>query len=103
MTKPVRKPSDLETLLEDKRITATLIGPGCGVNEATREQTLHILSHKKPCVIDADAISVFQPNPKALFAAISGPVVLTPHEGEFARLFSMRAHKPERAAGSGEA
>jgi len=97
MTKPIIKLSDLGTLLEDKRFTATLIGPGGGINETTREQTLHILSHKKPCVIDADAISVFQPNPKPLFAAIIGPAVLTPHEGEFSRLFDSKGSKPERA------
>jgi NAD(P)H-hydrate epimerase len=85
MTKPVKKPVDLEVLLEDKLFTAALIGPGCGVNETTREQTLRILSHKKPCVVDADAISVFQANPKSLFSAIAGPVVLTPHEVEAAK------------------
>ena len=40
MTKPVSKPNELNTLLEDKRINAALLGPGCGVNETTREQML---------------------------------------------------------------
>jgi len=97
MTKPIGKPSDLETLLEDKHITAAMIGPGCGTGETTREQTLRILSHKKPCVLDADAISVFQTGPKPLFDAISGAVVMTPHEGEFARIFKQEGAKSERA------
>jgi len=97
MTKPVNKLSELNILLEDKRITATLIGPGCGVIEATREQVLHILSHKKATVIDADAISIFENDGKKLFAAIAGPTVLTPHEGEFERLFNLKGSKTERA------
>lgn len=96
MTKPIDKPNKLAALLDDKRVTATLIGPGYGTGEATREQTLQILSHKKPCVIDADAISVFEANPKPLFAAIAGPTVLTPHEGEFERLFNAKGSKPQR-------
>jgi len=97
MTKTYATTAQLGTLLEDKRITATLIGPGNGVSEATREQALLLLGTKKPCVIDADAISIFQPNPKALFSAISGPTVLTPHEGEFARLFGVSGPRTKRA------
>ena len=84
-------------MLEDKHITATLIGPGCGVNEQTREQTLLLLANKKSCVIDADAISAFAANSKQLFSAIASPVVLTPHEGEFSRIFSATGDKPKRA------
>lgn len=96
MTKLYRGPQ-LSTLLEDPRITAVLIGPGHGVNEATRERTLQILAQKKPCVLDADALTTFEKNTKTLFSAIAGPVVLTPHEGEFARLFHYEGFKPQRA------
>jgi NAD(P)H-hydrate epimerase len=96
MTKPYRG-SQLHTLLEDPRITAALIGPGHGVSEATRERTLQILAHKKPCVLDADALTTFEKNSAALFSAINGPCVLTPHEGEFGRLFRYEGFKPQRA------
>ena len=97
MVKAIENLSQLSTLLEDKRITSVLIGPGGGVSEQIREQTLLILKEKKPCVIDADAISAFAASPKQLFAAIEGPVVLTPHEGEFTRLFPVSGTKPQRA------
>lgn len=97
MTKPVKDLKQLDNLLEDARVTAALIGPGCGVNENTREKALHLLSHKKPCVLDADALTVFKNDAKTLFAAIEGPAVLTPHEGEFARLFSIEGDKASRA------
>jgi hydroxyethylthiazole kinase-like uncharacterized protein yjeF len=98
MTKLVTTNRELDTLLEDARINAVLVGPGCGVTQKTHDETLHILSHKKACVIDADAISAFAPNPKALFNAIQSPVVLTPHEGEFARLFAVKGNREMRAA-----
>lgn len=97
MTRVCNNSTQLASLMEDKRITSVLIGPGCGVSEVTREQTLLLLGTKKPCVVDADALSVFQPGPKALFSAISGPTVLTPHEGEFARLFSATGPRTKRA------
>ncbi len=87
MTKTASDLKQLEALVEEKHTTAVLIGPGCGVNETTREQTLRILAQKKPCVIDADALTIFKNSPKTLFSAVAGPVVLTPHEGEFSRLF----------------
>jgi hydroxyethylthiazole kinase-like uncharacterized protein yjeF len=78
---------DFETLLADVRRNAVAIGPGAGVDEATRRAVLAALATKRAVVLDADALTSFAAEPKALFAAISGPCVLTPHEGEFARLF----------------
>jgi NAD(P)H-hydrate epimerase len=74
-------------LLEDARRNAILIGPGAGTDEATRRDVLAALGARRGTVLDADAITVFAAAPDALFAAIAGPTVLTPHEGEFARLF----------------
>ena len=105
MTQLYANASQLGTILEDKHITATLIGPGGGVNETTREQTLQLLATSKPCVIDADAITAFQPNAKSLFAAIGArpcaseagsQTVLTPHTGEFERLFSIEGARTTR-------
>ncbi len=100
MTKPYTKINQLDSLIDDKHVSALLIGPGGGVTDATREHTIHLLNHKKPCVIDADAITAFQDNPNPLFSAIKGPTVITPHEGEFSRLFWIKGPKSERAIGA---
>lgn len=103
MTKPVSTASELDTLLEDSRITAVLIGPGCGIGETTRERTLQLLASKKSYVIDADALTSFKRDPKTLFSAIKSPTVLTPHEGEFEQLFDIKGTKPERALAAAKA
>jgi NAD(P)H-hydrate epimerase len=83
----------VEGLLQDDRLSALLIGPGAsgGSNAAgIRGLVLTMLASGRPVVLDADAISAFHEDPSLLFAAIKGhsrPVVLTPHGGEFARLF----------------
>lgn len=102
MTKPASDLKQLDALLEDKNTSAILVGPGGGANEVTREKTLRILAAKKPCVIDADALTAFKSSPKTLFTAVAGPVVLTPHEGEFGRLFEFEGQKHERARDAAE-
>jgi hydroxyethylthiazole kinase-like uncharacterized protein yjeF len=74
-------------LLEDERRNAVLIGPGSGVIERTKDAVLAALGARRAVVLDADAITVFSGEPERLFARIAGPAVLTPHEGEFRRLF----------------
>ena len=92
----------LTSLLADERKNAVLIGPGIGVGERTKELVLAALAAKAAVVLDADAISSFSDDAKRLFAAIrsrKAPVVMTPHDGEFARLFGdiRAASKLERA------
>ena len=87
MTKVVRDVDAFAALVGDDRVKAVLIGPGAGVNDRTRGLVLTALHAQKACVIDADALTVFKDDPDALFSAIRSPVLLTPHEGEFARLF----------------
>ena len=74
-------------LLGDPRRNAILIGPGSGTGDRTRESVLSALQARRSVVLDADAITVFAANPDLLFRSIRGPALLTPHEGEFRRLF----------------
>jgi hydroxyethylthiazole kinase-like uncharacterized protein yjeF len=82
----------LRELLSDRRISAVLLGPGAvgGLRRGVRPLAEAVLACGRPAVLDADALSAFETDPEALFAAIKAAkraVVLTPHEGEFARLF----------------
>jgi NAD(P)H-hydrate epimerase len=97
MVHPISRPEDFSRLLADSRYTALLIGPGAGVNETTRGRALAMLATRRAVLLDADAISVFADRPEALAAAIKGPCILTPHEGEFARLFDIKGDKLTRA------
>lgn len=84
-------------ILRDPRVTAMLIGPGAGLEEATLQRVLSALGSGKPLVLDADALTVFAERPSSLFSALTGAEVLTPHEGEFLRLFGGEGGRLERA------
>jgi ADP-dependent NAD(P)H-hydrate dehydratase / NAD(P)H-hydrate epimerase len=88
---------EFEEMLSDKRFNACVIGPGAGVGEPTRDLVLTVLSAKRSLVLDADALTSFADAPDRLFEAIKAShdpqVVLTPHEGEFPRLFSDISNK----------
>jgi NAD(P)H-hydrate epimerase len=88
MVSAVARPEDLERLLADRRISALLIGPGAGLGPQTRAHVLAMLKAGRATVLDADALSSFKDDAPSLFAAIQGACVLTPHEGEFTRLFA---------------
>jgi NAD(P)H-hydrate epimerase len=96
MVKPLSAPGDVDELLNDVRVTAFLIGPGAGVGEATRTRTLAMLSTRRATLIDADAITSFKQDPAELMQAIRGPCVMTPHGGEFKRLFDPSGDKLTR-------
>ena len=86
-------PKGLAELLADARKNAVALGPGLGVGEATCalvEMALAPGASSRAIVLDADALTAFAGAPERLFAALcaaNGPVVLTPHAGEFTRLF----------------
>jgi NAD(P)H-hydrate epimerase len=88
---------DFEVLLSDKRRNVIAIGPGAGVGAATRQFVLAALATERATVLDADALTSFAEAPQDLFQAIVGPCVLTPHAGEFTRLFHFEGDKLERA------
>ncbi len=87
---------DFPALLGEKRRNAVLIGPGSGLGPETKERVLAALGAKLATVIDADGLSAFAERPGDLFSAIASPCVLTPHEGEFARLFATPGDKLAR-------
>ena len=88
ITAPLETEADYQTLLADTRNNAVLAGPGNGVGPATRQRTLAAFAAGKSVVVDADALTSFADQPGDLFALTPGPRVLTPHEGEFRRLFA---------------
>lgn len=93
MVRPVDGPLELTEFLADKRRNAVVLGPGAGVGPAMREQVRAALASEAAVVLDADALTSFAEEPAALASAIAKRpdrrVVLTPHEGEFGRLFSI--------------
>lgn len=90
MLAEIRGAADLGRLLDDKRYNVVVIGPGAGVTATTRAKAIETMERHRAVVLDADGISVFEnevPGLAAMVRANAAPVVLTPHEGEFARLF----------------
>ena len=102
MVRPADGAKELAGLLTDERKNAVLIGPGVGGGERTKAMVLAALASHAAVVLDADALTSFAPDADTLFKVIASraaPVALTPHEGEFARLFGPpgEASKLERA------
>jgi len=95
LVKQAEDSTEWRELLSDKKKNAILIGPGAGVSEEKKQFVLEALSSRKACVLDADALTVFSGSPEVLFEALHPCCVLTPHEGEFARLFPSIAGKAE--------
>jgi hydroxyethylthiazole kinase-like uncharacterized protein yjeF len=97
MVRPIDTVVEFAELLADRRFNACVIGPGAGLGERTRDFVLTALSARRGLVLDADALTSFAEAPDRLFEAIKAShdpqVVLTPHEGEFPRLFSDISNK----------
>ena len=90
MVREANGAAGLSKLLSDKRLNALLLGPGQGVNAATKAMVLAAARAKRGLVLDADALTSFAGKATELAKALAAvPVaVVTPHEGEFKRLFS---------------
>jgi NAD(P)H-hydrate epimerase len=101
MVKTLAGEGDLDTLLGDLRHNALLIGPGAGLGAQTLERALKVIAADRATVLDADALTVLAQAPERFHAAMAArrsgrAVVLTPHEGEFRRLFSVTGDKLSR-------
>lgn len=92
MVRPVDGPEQLGEFLGDRRLNSVALGPGGGVGAALRDLVHAALAGERAAVLDADALTSFSEQPRALFTTIRARApavtVLTPHEGEFHRLFS---------------
>ena len=86
MLKPFDGPDGLGALLADRRLNAVALGPGLGVGGETRLLVDTALK-SAAVVLDADALTSFRDDPDALFSRLHERCVLTPHDGEFDRLF----------------
>ncbi len=88
---------DVHDFLGDRRSSSFVLGPGFGVGDKARDFALAVLARKRQeggvegLVLDADGITSFRNAAAALFEATGRPdapaLVMTPHEGEFGRLF----------------
>lgn len=85
--------NNLNDLLKDSRKNVIVIGPGLGLEPKHKDMVLQILQTKRKCVLDADALSLFADNADVLFSALHENCVLTPHAGEFSRLFKINGDK----------
>ena len=102
MVRAVDTSIEFADMLNDKRLNSIVIGPGAGVSARTRDLVHTALSAHRRVVLDADALTSFAEAPDRLFESIKASedpqVVLTPHEGEFPRLFSDGSNKhPNRS------
>ncbi len=97
MVRPVDNAIQFADLLGDRRLNACVIGPGAGIGKRTVDFVHTALGAKRALVLDADALTSFADAPEHLFGAIKesgqAQVVLTPHEGEFPRVFSNISNK----------
>ncbi|MEL7257775.1 MAG: NAD(P)H-hydrate dehydratase, partial [Pseudomonadota bacterium] len=104
MLRRVEDTEALANVLQDDRLNALCLGPGLGVERA-REFVPVVCDgvEPRPTVLDADALTAFAGQPETLFDMLHKRCVLTPHAGEFARLFPDIAEKLNASATKGPA
>ncbi len=83
-------PGGIADMLSDARRNAVVLGPAYGVDDETRRAVRIVLESRRAAVLDADALTAFAGEAAELAVAtrLNGRAVLTPHAGEFARLFA---------------
>ena len=89
MLRTAESAGDIAAHLEvaERTPMTAVIGPAAGVGEATREKVIAVLKSKAAAILDADALTSFAQDPTTLFGMVRDGDILTPHMGEFARLF----------------
>lgn len=102
LVEPIGELARFKEHIKDPRRNAVLIGCGLGLDNigAVKKVVFDSVQFvpSKICVLDADALSAFADDPRVLMSALGPHCILTPHEGEFARLFpDLKGSKPERA------
>ena len=85
-----------EAILGDERKNAVLIGPGNGVNSGTKGRVKAVLRAGRHAVLDADALTVFRDDPRELLNLLHEDCVITPHDGEFFRIFPDLRETPNK-------
>lgn len=86
MLKPYNRLQELQKLItEELKVDSIVVGPGLGEN--AKNITRAILELQMPTVLDADSLTAFEKDPSELLDYLNSDMVLTPHEGEFKRLF----------------
>lgn len=85
MVSDFASPEALQVLAEP--MDCVVIGPAAGLTEATERNLAALAGTKAALVVDADALTLFKGRPDDLFACLDAHDVLTPHEGEFERIF----------------
>ena len=95
MTSSFASADDL--VAQTEKFSAVVIGPAAGVTDATRANVEALARAGRRLVLDADALTVFAAQADQLCDALSAPAILTPHTGEFERLFpGLLAEHPNR-------
>ena len=98
MVRPVDGADELARFLDDARRNVVLLGPGGGVGQPMRDLVMAALKGERAVVLDADALTSFAEEPQALIEPLRArraATLLTPHEGEFSRLFSSLVDKAQ--------
>jgi hydroxyethylthiazole kinase-like uncharacterized protein yjeF len=97
MVRPCDGVAEFSDLLADRQINAVIVGPGGGAGPQMAELVLAALADNRAAVFDADALTSFVDDPNKFFTALrshaASPAILTPHDGEFIRLFKVKEQK----------
>ena len=87
MLEEIATTTEVRRYSDERRVSAICVGPGFGTGMAEINMVSCVTESGLPCVLDADALTAFEREPRRLFEMLHRKCVLTPHAGEFRRLF----------------
>jgi len=87
LVSPIATSAEFRTLLSDKRLNAVLLGPGSGTDERLKDAIGIALDAEAGLVLDADCFTLLAERANGLLGRLTGRVLMTPHEGEFRKVF----------------